>query len=69
MTVVGKEAEMPIMLFFECPMEEQEKRILKRAKYSGRNDDNLESLKKRFVTYKEETMPIIQTFTDAGKCI
>lgn len=69
MTVFGKEAEMPIMLFFECPMEVQEQRILKRAKYSGRQDDNIESLKKRFVTYKEETMPIIKTFTDAGKCV
>jgi len=67
--VVGKEAEMPIMLFFECPMEVQEQRILKRAKYSGRSDDNLESLKKRFETYKEETMPIIKLFTDAGKCV
>lgn len=59
MTVFGKEAEMPIMLFFECPMEVQEQRILKRAKYSGRQDDNIEILKKRFVIYKEETMPII----------
>jgi len=42
---------------------------LKRAKYSGRSDDNLESLKKRFDTYKEETMPIIKIFSDAGKCV
>jgi hypothetical protein len=69
MTIFGKEAEMPIMLFFECPWEVQEVRILKRAKYSGRSDDNPESLKKRFLTYKEETMPIIQTFLDAGKCV
>lgn len=60
---------MPTMLYFECPMEVQEVRILKRAKYSGRSDDNLESLKLRFATYKEETMPIIETFTEAGKCV
>lgn len=50
------------MLFFECPLEELEKRVLKRAKHSGRNDDNVESLRKRFATYKEETMPIVDVF-------
>jgi UMP-CMP kinase len=58
MSVFGKEAEQPAMLFFECPWEVQEERILGRAKYSGRSDDNPESLKKRFVTFKEETLPI-----------
>ena len=28
----------------------------------GRSDDNEESLKKRFVTYEQATMPIIQHF-------
>ena len=50
--VFGKESEMPTMLFFECPMEVQKERILKRAKYSGRSDDNIESLEKRFTVYK-----------------
>ena len=43
---------MPSMLFFECPLEVLEKRILGRAKFTGRSDDNVESLRKRFVTYK-----------------
>ena len=29
---------------------------------NGRSDDNEESLKKRFVTYEQATMPIIQHF-------
>lgn len=37
-------------------------RILERAKTSGRNDDNIESLKKRFATFKNETMPIVDLF-------
>ena len=43
--------------------------ILKRAKYSGRTDDNVESLRKRFQTYKNETMPIVQLFRNRGSCV
>ena len=57
-SVFGAGSAMPTMLFFECPLPVLEERILGRAKYSGRSDDNVESLRKRFVTYKEETMPI-----------
>jgi UMP-CMP kinase len=38
------------MLFFECPLKQLTDRILARAKYSGRSDDNVESLTKRFKT-------------------
>ena len=60
---------MPSMLFFECPLPVLEERILKRAKYSGRSDDNVESLRKRFNTYKEETMPTVEIFRGAGKAV
>ena len=56
---ITTEAQMPSMLFFECPLPVLEDRILKRAKYSGRSDDNVESLRKRFTTYKQETMPTV----------
>jgi UMP-CMP kinase len=32
-----------------------EERILSRSETSGRSDDNLDALKKRFVTYMEST--------------
>jgi UMP-CMP kinase len=67
--VFGVDAEMPVMLFFECPLPVLEQRILGRAKYSGRSDDNIESLRKRFNTYKSETLPIVEVFRAAGKCI
>mmetsp|Transcript_23220 Transcript_23220/g.64568 ORF Transcript_23220/g.64568 Transcript_23220/m.64568 type:complete len:456 (-) Transcript_23220:125-1492(-) len=47
------------VLFYKCPLEVLEGRILERAKNSGRSDDNLESLHKRFGTFERETMPII----------
>ena len=66
---ITSDAQMPTMLFFECPLPVLEKRVLKRAKHSGRSDDNVESLRKRFNTFKDETMQIVNTFRDAGKCV
>ena len=49
------------VLFYSCPLEVLESRILERAKVSGRSDDNLESLRKRFKTFEDETVPVIDT--------
>jgi adenylate kinase family enzyme len=65
----GSEAELPKMLYLECPYEVLEKRILGRAKYTGRNDDNIESIKKRFDTFKAETLPIVHHFRGLEKCV
>lgn len=67
--VFGREAELPKMLYFECPYDVLEKRILGRAKYTGRNDDNIESIKLRFDTFKAETLPTVELFRSKGKCI
>jgi UMP-CMP kinase len=56
------------MLFFECPYEVLEKRIMGRAKYSGRSDDNLLSIKLRFDTFKAETLPTVDYFKSRDKC-
>lgn len=65
----GREAELPRMLYFECPYAVLENRILGRAKYSNRSDDNAESMKRRFDTFKAETLPTVQLFKSKGKCI
>lgn len=65
----GQDTSLPTMLYFECPYQELEKRILGRAKYSGRSDDNIESMKLRFDTYKEETLPTVEYFKDKSKCV
>jgi adenylate kinase family enzyme len=67
--VIGREAELPKMLFFECPYPVLEKRIQGRAKYSGRTDDNVDSVKLRFDTFKAETLPTIEYFKSTGKCV
>lgn len=43
----------------KCGEEIMEQRILERGKTSGRPDDNIETLKKRFKVYDNETKPII----------
>jgi len=67
--VFGRETELPKMLYFECPYPVLEKRILARAKYTGRSDDNVDSLKLRFDTFKAETLPTVELFKTKGKCV
>jgi len=50
----------------EVGREEMRKRLLGRAKSSGRLDDNAETIEKRFVTYEEETGPLLEHFESAG---
>ncbi|KAJ1568099.1 bifunctional uridylate/adenylate kinase [Nowakowskiella sp. JEL0078] len=54
------------VLYFECPEEEMLKRLLKRGETSGRVDDNIESIRKRFVTFKETSMPVIDYYAKQG---
>jgi UMP-CMP kinase len=67
--IFGRDAELPKMLYFECAYDVLEKRIMGRAKYSGRSDDNLESIKLRFDTLKAETLPTVKLFKSKNKCV
>jgi len=57
------------VLFFDCPEEEMEKRLLKRGETSGRSDDNAESIKKRFRTFVETSMPVVDYFEKDGRVV
>lgn len=67
--IFGRESELPQMLYLECPYDVLEQRILGRAKYSGRSDDNVESMKLRFDTFKAETLPTVEFFKKQNKCL
>lgn len=54
-------------LFFDCPEEVMLERLLNRGKTSGRIDDNAESIKKRFKTFEETSMPVVDYFEKEGK--
>ena len=55
-------------LFFDCPEDEMEKRLLKRGETSGRADDNAETIRKRFHTFLNQSLPVKDTYLSQGKC-
>lgn len=56
-------------LFFDCPEPVMQQRLLNRGKTSGRSDDNAESIKKRFRTFVETSMPVVEYFEKEGKVV
>jgi UMP-CMP kinase len=47
------------VLSYDCPLSILEKRVMERSKESGRSDDNLDSLRRRFQTFQAETVPVV----------
>ncbi|BFZ57817.1 bifunctional uridylate/adenylate kinase [Savitreella phatthalungensis] len=56
-------------IFFDCSEETMLKRLQKRGESSGRDDDNLESIKKRFRTFVETSMPVVEYFEKQDKVV
>jgi UMP-CMP kinase len=56
-------------LFLDCPEGVMKERLLNRGKTSGRSDDNEESIKKRFKTFVETSMPVVDYFEQQGKVV
>ncbi|KAJ9099685.1 bifunctional uridylate/adenylate kinase [Naganishia cerealis] len=69
LTFEEKIARSSITLFFECPEAVMLKRLLERGKTSGRDDDNEESIKKRFRTFLDTSMPVVDYFEEQGKVL
>lgn len=60
---MADKVHLKFVLFFDCDDDVCIKRCLDRgAAGSGRSDDNEESLRKRFKTFANETLPIIQYY-------
>lgn len=64
---MGNQVNFAFVLFFDCPEEVMQERLLKRGESSGRNDDNIETIKKRFNTHQQQTMPVINYYDSLGK--
>jgi len=62
-SVTGIEPEF--VLFFDCPEEELERRLLSRNQ--GREDDNIDTIRKRFKVYMESSLPVIEYYNSKGK--
>ncbi|ORY37298.1 ADK-domain-containing protein [Rhizoclosmatium globosum] len=50
------------ILNFNCPLDVLEARLIERGKTSGRADDNLETIRKRFNTFQEQSLPALEYF-------
>jgi UMP-CMP kinase len=66
---MGNKVNFAFVLFFDCPEEVMQDRLLKRGESSGRNDDNIETIKKRFATYQAQTMPVIEYYASKDKVV
>lgn len=56
-----------MILFYDCPEAVMEARLLERGKTSGRADDNADSIRKRFRTFVETSMPVVDLFEREGR--
>ncbi len=65
--IMGEKVDVPFILHLVCSEEVMLGRLLKRGETSGRSDDNIDSIKKRFHTYNQETMEIITHFDGLKK--
>mmetsp|Transcript_115183 Transcript_115183/g.325456 ORF Transcript_115183/g.325456 Transcript_115183/m.325456 type:complete len:363 (+) Transcript_115183:68-1156(+) len=67
---VMNDAEYPptvkFCLFFDCSEASMEQRLLKRGETSGRSDDNIETIRRRFVIFQQETIPVVDHFAYEG---
>lgn len=60
---MSEKVDLQFVIVFDCTEEVCIERCLKRgAGGSGRTDDNLESLKKRFLTFYNDSLPIIEFY-------
>ncbi|RLN11559.1 hypothetical protein C2845_PM09G00470 [Panicum miliaceum] len=57
--------EPEFVLFIDCPKEEMERRILNRNQ--GRDDDNIDTARRRFEVFQDSTMPVVQYYEKRGK--
>jgi len=63
---IDSKATVEFILFLDCPEDTMTGRLLERVKTSGRNDDNLEVIRKRFKTFQDLSMPIVDVYEKKG---
>ncbi|CAJ2501499.1 Uu.00g043520.m01.CDS01 [Anthostomella pinea] len=61
--------EAKFVLFYDCPEAEMERRLLERGKTSGREDDNADSIRKRFRTFVDTSMPVVEYYEKQDRVV
>ncbi len=59
---MGSEVIVKDLIYLDCTLETLQRRLLERGKTSGRSDDNIETIRKRFNTYSEQTAPFLKFY-------
>eukprot|EP00527_Entomoneis_sp_CCMP2396_P005539 CAMPEP_0198144870 /NCGR_PEP_ID=MMETSP1443-20131203/19087_1 /TAXON_ID=186043 /ORGANISM="Entomoneis sp., Strain CCMP2396" /LENGTH=262 /DNA_ID=CAMNT_0043808353 /DNA_START=121 /DNA_END=909 /DNA_ORIENTATION=+ len=62
MTASAGNVELKFVLCLTCPEDVLTGRLLERGKTSGRVDDDLNVIRKRYQTFRQETEPIVQHY-------
>lgn len=58
--IIKDTVDVSFLLHLTCSEETMEKRLIKRGETSNRSDDNPETIRKRFQTFRNETMPVVK---------
>ena len=66
---MGDRTILGAVLWFDADEATMTDRIMKRAASSGRNDDNIETLKKRFAQFNSEQLSVIKSYGEKVKRI
>ena len=61
--------ESRFTIFMDVPLPVLMERLVKRGETSGREDDNKESIEKRFRTFEETSMPVVRMFEGEGRVV
>ncbi len=67
--VFGDKYQLVTSIILGCDEAQLEKRLLERAKSSGRSDDKVDVIKKRFKVYVEQSQPIEAKLKEMGPFI
>lgn len=60
-------SDFEFAIFFDCPEDVLTERLLSRGRSSGRVDDNLACIRKRFDTFKRQSTPVVEYYEAKGK--
>jgi len=66
--VVGPKVDLRFVMCLDCPEDVLETRLLRRGETATvkRDDDNLESIRKRFRTFQDQTRPVLEYYESKG---
>ena len=67
--VFGDKQRILCLLYLDCSLDVCMERLIKRSETSNRSDDEVEIIKKRFLTVQEENKPILDHMEKVTKII